>query len=260
MSTYTGRPLANVESDVLFVRWRQGRDQRAREQLVERYMPLARKLSRRYAGREPLDDLLQVASLGLLKAIDRFDPDRGNAFSSLAVPTILGELKRYFRDAGWFVHVPRGLQELALKVQEAERQLSARTGRSPTAQEIAAYLEIPVDDVVEAMTAAAGHHSTSLDAPLDDSEGEAGSLAETFGEEDERYERIEAVATIAGSIGGLSKLERKVLALYFLEEMTQYQIAKAIGVSQMQVSRVLRRATERLRELAAPEQEGNRRR
>ena len=207
--------------------------------LVERFMPLARKLARRYAGRETSDDLIQVASLGLLKAIDRFDPSRGTAFTSLAVPTILGELKRYFRDAGWFAHVPRGVQELALKVQQAERTLSAKSGRSPTAQDIANYLELDVEAV--------------LDAPVGDGDGDSDRLAETFGEEDERYERVEAAATIAGALRGLAKVDRDVLTMYYLEERTQVQVAEQMGVSQMQVSRILRRATRRLQELTASE-------
>jgi RNA polymerase sigma-B factor len=238
---------------VLFVRWRQGRDPRARAELVDRFMPLARKLARRYAGREPFDDLMQVASLGLLKAVDRFDPDRGTAFSSLAVPTILGELKRYFRDTGWFVHVPRGVQEASLKVQEAERELSAKTGQPPTAHQLAQYMELPLEHVIEALYAAGAHHATSIDAPLDDSSENGGTLADTFGSDDERFEQIEAAVTIAGNLRGLTRLERTVLSLYFLEEMTQAQIGKQVGVSQMQVSRILRRATERLRELAGPE-------
>lgn len=254
MSAYIGGPRAQVEADVLFVRWRQGRDQRARAELVDRFMPLARKLARRYAGREPFDDLMQVASLGLIKAIDRFDPDRGNAFSSLAVPTILGELKRYFRDTGWFVHVPRGIQEAALKVQEAGRELSSRTGHSPTAHELAQYMELPLEDVIEALYANAAHHATSIDAPLDDGSDDGGTLADTFGAHDDRFEHIDAALTIAGSLRGLSKLERTVLSLYFLEEMTQAQIGKQVGVSQMQVSRILRRSTDRLRQLAAPEE------
>src|SRR5690348_17191063 len=139
MHAFTDGRLKHVEADVLFVRWQQGRDVCARDELFERFEPLARKLARRYAGREPFDDLLQVASLALLKAIDRFDPDRGTAFSSLAVPTILGELKRYFRDVGWFAHVPRGMQELAARVQQAQRQLSVTSGGAPTAHDLAAY-------------------------------------------------------------------------------------------------------------------------
>jgi RNA polymerase sigma-B factor len=253
MSRHPSGSLTHLEADVLFVRWRQGRDPRARAELVDRFMPLARKLARRYAGREPFDDLMQVASLGLLKAVDRFDPDRGNAFSSLAVPTILGELKRYFRDTGWFVHVPRGVQEAALKVQEAERELSSKTGHPPTTHELALYTELPLEDVIEALYANGAHHATSIDAPLDDSSDDGGTLADTFGVDDDRFEHIEAALTIAGNMRRLTKLERTVLSLYFLEEMTQAQIGKQVGVSQMQVSRILRRATERLREMAAPE-------
>jgi RNA polymerase sigma-B factor len=253
MSSLACSSPTRAEADALFVRWQRDRDPRARDELVQRFMPLARKLAGRYVGREPFDDLLQVASLGLLKAIDRFDPKRGTAFSSLAVPTILGELKRYFRDAGWFAHVPRGMQETALRVQQAERTLTASTGRSPTAQELAGYLELSVEDVVEALCAAAAHHSTSLDVPLDDARGDGATVAERFGEEDTRYERAEAVATIAGGLRGLSNLERDVVLLYFLADRTQVQIARQIGVSQMQVSRILRRATDRLRELTVPE-------
>src|SRR6185312_14771742 len=190
MHAFTDGRLKHVEADVLFVRWQQGRDVCARDELFERFEPLARKLARRYVGREPFDDLLQVASLALVKAIDRFEPDRGTAFSSLAVPTILGELKRYFRDAGWFAHVPRGMKELAMKVQQAERTLSAKTGRSPTAQDIANYLELDVEEVLDALCAIAAHRSVSLDAPIGDADSDR--LAETFGEEDERYERVEA--------------------------------------------------------------------
>jgi RNA polymerase sigma-B factor len=253
MNALTGSRLTHVESDVLFVRWQQGRDVCARDELFERFEPLARKLARRYGGREPFDDLLQVARFALLKAIDRFDPDRGTTFSSLAVPTILGELKRYFRDTGWFVHVPRGAQELALKVQEAERRLSTTSGRSPTAQDLAAYLELPVEDVLDGLYAAEAHHATSIDVPLDDDGEEGATLLETFGAEDERFAHVDDALTIADSLHGLSKLERRVLSMYFLEELTQAQIGQRIDVSQMQVSRILRRATDRLRELTVPE-------
>src|SRR5690348_7613202 len=150
----------------LFARWQDQGDQLAREELVQRFLPLARKLARRYSGaREPFDDLLQVASLGLVKAIDRFDSTRGTAFSSFAVPTILGELKRYFRDLGWAVHVPRGAQELALKVQAAEQAISPRLGRTPTADELALYMEVSVEQVIDGLEAAAAHHATSLEEP-----------------------------------------------------------------------------------------------
>ncbi len=241
---------ARVESRELFVRWQKSGDQRAREELVDRFLPLARNLARRYSGaREPFDDLLQVASLGLVKAIDRFDVDRGAAFSSFAVPTILGELKRYFRDLGWAVHVPRGAQEQALKVQEAQERLTTRTGRPPTVTDLAEYLEIPVEDVLDALETAAAHHSASLDAPREDGDEDSGTLVDVFGQEDQRYELIDQTVTVSVAARALSARERKVLALRFVHDMTQTQIAQEIGVSQMQVSRILRRALSRLREL-----------
>jgi RNA polymerase sigma-B factor len=241
---------SRTDNEQLFIRWQQQRDQRAREELVERFLPLARNLARRYAGaREPFDDLLQVASLGLVKAIDRFVVDRGAAFSSFAVPTILGELKRYFRDLGWSVHVPRGAQEQALKVQEAQERLTSRSGRPPTVNELAEYLELEVEDVLDALETAAAHHSTSLDAPREDRGDESGSLVDVFGEEDGRYELVEETATISVAARELTPRERRVLALRFAGDMTQTQIAQEIGVSQMQVSRILRRALTQLREL-----------
>ncbi len=246
--------IPKTDSGDLFVRWQKHGDQRAREELVERFLPLARKLARRYAGpREPFEDLMQVASLGLVKAVDRFDTQRGTAFSSFAVPTILGELKRYFRDLGWSVHVPRGAQELALKVEEAQQQLTTKTGRPPSVQDLALYLEMSIEDVLEALETASAHHSTSLDAPREDGEEESGSLADAFGEEDERYELIDASVTIATAARQLSARERRVLVLRFVEDLTQTQIADQIGVSQMQVSRILRRALSRLRELTQSE-------
>lgn len=239
-----------TENQDLFARWRESRDPRAREQLVERFLPLARNLARRYAGaREPFDDLLQVASLGLVKAIDRFDPDRGAAFSSFAVPTILGELKRYFRDLGWSVHVPRGAQEQALKVQEAQERLTTRTGRPPSVSELAEYLELSMEDVLDALETAAAHHSASLDAPREDGEEESGTLVDVFGREDPHYELVEDTVTISSAARQLSARERRVLSLRFVKDMTQTQIATEIGVSQMQVSRILRRALSNLREL-----------
>jgi RNA polymerase sigma-B factor len=239
-----------VENRELFVRWQKHGEQRAREELVDRFLPLARNLARRYSGaREPFDDLLQVASLGLVKAIDRFDVDRGAAFSSFAVPTILGELKRYFRDLGWSVHVPRGAQEQALKVQEAQERLTTKTGRPPTVNDLAEYLEIPVEDVLDALETAAAHHSASLDAPREDGDDQSGTLVDVLGDDDRRYELIEETVTVSAAARQLSARERKVLALRFIHDMTQTQIAQEIGVSQMQVSRILRRALNHLREL-----------
>jgi RNA polymerase sigma-B factor len=239
-----------VHSNELFVRWQQERDPRAREELVQRFLPLARKLARRYSGaHEPFDDLLQVASLGLVKAIDRFDTSRGTAFSSFAVPTILGELKRYFRDLGWSVHVPRGAQELALKVEDGRQQLMSRTGRPPTVPEIAEYLELSIEEVLEALETAGAHHTASLDSPREDGEEDSGTLADAFGQIDERFELVDAKVTIAAAAKHLGARERRVLVLRFVEDLTQSQIAEMIGVSQMQVSRILRRALEQLRDL-----------
>ena len=242
--------IAKTDSEELFVRWQKQRDERAREELVGRFLPLARNLARRYAGaREPFEDLMQVASLGLVKAVDRFDVARGVAFSSFAVPTILGELKRYFRDLGWSAHVPRGAQEQALKVEEAQQKLTSRSGRPPSVQQLAEYLEISIEDVLDALETANAHHSASLDAPRDDGEGESGTLADAFGQDDGRFELVEASVTISAAAKQLSARERRVLALRFISDMTQTQIASEIGVSQMQVSRILRRALGRLREL-----------
>ena len=244
-----------VEAAELFARWQRQGDSRAREELVDRFLPLARKLARRYSGaREPFDDLMQVASLGLVKAIDRFDPERGTAFSSFAVPTILGELKRYFRDLGWAVHVPRGAQEQALKVEEAQQQLTARTGRPPSVPDLAEYLELSIEEVLDALETASAHHCVSLDTPREDSEGESGTLADAFGEHDPRFEFVEASVSIAAAARHLSPRERRVLELRFVQDLTQTQIAELIGVSQMQVSRILRRALVQLRELTEVEQ------
>jgi RNA polymerase sigma-B factor len=241
---------ARVENRELFIRWRKFDEQAAREELVQRFLPLARNLARRYAGaREPFDDLLQVASLGLVKAIDRFDIDRGAAFSSFAVPTILGELKRYFRDLGWSVHVPRGAQEQALKVQEAQERLTTRTGRPPSVNELAEYLELSIEDVLDALETSAAHHSASLDAPHEDGDEESGSLVDILGKVDRRYDIVDETVTISAAARQLSVRERKVLALRFVHDLTQTQIAEQIGVSQMQVSRILRRALSQLREL-----------
>jgi RNA polymerase sigma-B factor len=248
----TETALGRVATEELFVRWHRHEDRRAREELVQRFLPLARKLARRYNGaREPFDDLMQVASLGLVKAVDRYDMGRGTAFSSFAVPTILGELKRYFRDLGWAVHVPRGAQELAVKVEDAQQKLSSHTGRAPTVQELSEYLEIDIADVLDAIETARAHHATSLDAPHDDGDGESGSVVESFGQDDHDLALADDRLTVGAAARHLSKREREVLRLRFVEDLTQTQIAERIGVSQMQVSRILRRAITRLGELTS---------
>jgi len=245
-----------IHSNELFVRWQEERDPRAREELVQRFLPLARKLARRYSGaHEPFDDLLQVASLGLVKAIDRFDTSRGTAFSSFAVPTILGELKRYFRDLGWSVHVPRGAQELALKVEDGRQQLMSRNGRPPSVPELAEYLELSIEEVLEALETAGAHHTASLDSPREDGDEDSGTLADAFGQIDERFELVDAKVTIAAAAKHLGARERRVILLRFVEDLTQSQIASMIGVSQMQVSRILGRALEQLRQLTESEEQ-----
>ncbi len=247
----TQDPASRADTRRLFERWQRDRDPRAREELVARFLPLARKLARRYSGaREPFDDLLQVASLGLVKAIDRYDADRGTAFSSFAVPTVLGELKRYFRDLGWAVHVPRGAQELAVKVEEVNHRLTARDGRAPSVQTLAQYMELPVEDVLDALETARAHHAASLDAPHDDGEGDSGSLVESFGRLDPRLDNADDRLTVSDAARRLPEREREVLSLRFVEDLTQSEIAARVGVSQMQVSRILRRSIVRLRELA----------
>jgi RNA polymerase sigma-B factor len=242
--------LSNVGNETLFVRWQQGGDRQARDELVQRFLPLARKLARRYSGaREPFDDLLQVASLGLVKAIDRFDLTRGTAFSSFAVPTILGELKRYFRDLGWAVHVPRGAQERAVKVEEAQQTLSSRLNRAPTIPELAQYLEFDIEDVLDALETSRAHHASSLDAPYDDGEGESGTRVESFGDHDPSLLSADDRVTLTTAAQQLPQREREVLALRFVHDLTQTQIADQIGVSQMQVSRILRRAVAHLTEI-----------
>jgi RNA polymerase sigma-B factor len=254
LGSAAGSALGRVEPRELFARWQQDRDQAARDELVNRFLPLARKLARRYTGaHEPFEDLLQVASYGLLKALDRFDLDRGNAFSSFAVPTIVGELKRYFRDLGWSAHVPRGAQELALKVQHAQEKLTTKTGRSPSVAELAQYLELSIEDVLEGLEAAAAHHSASLDVPHDDGDDQSGALIDAIGQQDAGFQLVEDRTTVATAMLTLPKRERQVLQLRFFEDRTQSEIASRIGVSQMQISRILRRAITTLNELTQPE-------
>jgi RNA polymerase sigma-B factor len=246
----------DVDLEALFRRWQRDRDVMARDALVTRFLPLARSLARRYdRSSEPFEDLVQVASLGLLKALDRFDASRGHAFASFAVPTILGELKRYFRDSGWAVHVPRGPQERALKVEQARQQLTADRGRPPSVYELAEYLELDTEDVLAALAAAQAYDALSLDAPRPSQEGGDGtSYGEHFGTEEAGYALAEANVMLDGAVKHLPERERIVLHLRFAEDLTQTEIAERIGVSQMQVSRLLRRSLEQLRILTRAEE------
>jgi RNA polymerase sigma-B factor len=251
--TTTDRPkrVANRERTrkdcQLFERYLRDGDARAREQLVERFLPLARQLARRYQrAEEPLDDLVQVASLGLVKAIDRFDPERNIAFSSYAVPTILGELKRHFRDRTWAVRVPRDLQELALKVDRIVTTLSEELLRAPTVPEIAERSGVGEEAILEALEARGARSATSFDAPRG-GDDDAATLADTVGTRESGFGAAEDRATLSHLMRAISKREREVLRLRFEEDMTQAEIGEIIGVSQMQVSRLIRQAVERLR-------------
>src|SRR5207248_1682709 len=230
-----------------------------RETLIERFLPLARSLARRYIrSSESADDLVQVASLALVKAVDRFDPDRDVAFSTFAVPTILGELKRHFRDTAWAVHMPRSLSEGALRVEKAERQLANATGRTPSVADIAEAMGEDLEWVVNVLDASRAHDALSLDAKVDTPDGDGETLAGTLGGDDERFDYIEERDAVAGSLDQLSERERTVLELRFGGELTQSQIAERIGVSQMQVSRILRRTLDRLRTLSGAELDSGR--
>lgn len=248
-----GRPVAvaTVGSDQLFNWWFHRGDVRARDALIERFLPLARKLARRYAGAsEPYDDLVQVASLGLVKAVERFDPTRGFQFTSFAVPTIVGELKRYFRDTAWALHVDRSAQERARRITEARREVSSRHGRSPTVIELAEYLECSEEEVLEGLQTAEAYDTVSLDAPRG-SGTEAERRLDTLGDEDDRLELIDGKATVFAAAQHLPERDRTILYLRYGEDLTQAEIAEVVGVSQMQVSRLLRKSLRRLQELTA---------
>ena len=222
-------------------------DAGAREALIERYMPLARSLALRYRrASEPLDDLVQVASVGLVKAVDRWDPDRGLAFSSYAVPTILGELRRYFRDATWDVRPARDLQELCLSVEEAREALWGELGRSPTVADIADRLERSPEEVVEALQATEGRSVRSLDAPVHEEEGASARAGDLLGTDDPEFERVDAGVTIEKMTGILDERAREILRLRFQEDLLQSEIAERVGCSQMHVSRIIRSSLERL--------------
>jgi RNA polymerase sigma-B factor len=241
---------AVTESGELFQRWHKHGDRGARDELIERFLPLARKLARRYIpSSEPYDDLVQVASLGLVKAVERFDPDRGFAFTSFAVPTIVGELKRYFRDSGWALHVDRSAQELARKINDAEHRISATTGRSPTVSELAQYLELSEEEVLDGLQTAEAYDALSLDAPLQGDDDGTTSRLDAIGDEDERLLLVDDHATVFAAARHLPRREREILFLRFGEDLTQTEIAERVGVSQMQVSRLLRRSLRRLQEL-----------
>jgi RNA polymerase sigma-B factor len=229
---------------MLLKRYHEQADAAARDQLAEEMLPLARALAGRYAGRgEPLDDLVQVACIGIMKAIDGFDLSREVRFSSYATPTVLGEIKRHFRDRTWALHVPRGTQELQLKVAKARDELTNELGRSPTVEELGEKVQANLEDVLDALQSAQAHRTRSFDEPA----GEDSTLAESLGSADPELGRAEIRVLLDDAFDILSERDREILRLRFEEDMTQTEISERIGVSQMQVSRLIRQALARLR-------------
>jgi RNA polymerase sigma-B factor len=232
--------------DALLVAYHRNGDLEAREQALVELMPLVRALATRYAGRgEPLEDLVQVGSIGLIKAVDRFDVDRGVDFASYAVPTIVGEIRRHFRDKAWAMHVPRRLKELSVRLSRVLDQLTTELGRSPTIAELANAVGVEEEDVVDALDSMNAYSTRSLQAPFDDSSDD--NLSEKLGTAESGYEEVEDGALVAAGLDALDERERHIVELRFFREMTQSQIASEIGISQMHVSRLLRRALATMR-------------
>lgn len=238
----------------LFRRYKEDGDMEAREQLVMSHLNLVRFLANKFKNRgEPLDDLVQVGYLGLLKAIDRFDPDRGLEFTTYATPTILGEIKRHFRDKGWSVRVPRRLQELSAKVNQATDTLTTQFQRSPTIQEIADYLDASVDEVLEAMESSSAYSSVPLEGTGSSENDDAPSVIDRYGSEDNELAFIDDRLVIEEALKGFSPREREVIELRFLKGMTQIEIAEQLGISQVQVSRLLRRTLKKIQDKIDPD-------
>jgi len=219
-----------------------------RDQLVTGHLPLAEHIATRFSHRGvPREDLVQVATVGLINAVDRFEPDRGSDFLSFAVPTIMGEVRRHFRDASWSMRVPRRLKELNLAISAASGELAQRLGRAPTPSEIAQHLDLSQEDVYEGLEAGNAYHSVSLDEALS-ADSDSDPLADTLGEEDAALEGVENHESLRPMIEQLPERERQILTLRFFMNMTQTQIAERVGISQMHVSRLLARTLQRLRE------------
>lgn len=235
---------AAAEAELLHRYHRLG-DHGARQELVERMVPLVRHIARRYADRgEPLDDLVQVGCVGLINSIDRFDPDRGVRLSTFAAPTIAGEIKRHFRDRAWSVRIPRDLQELSAKLSKATERLATELGRSPSIAELAKAVERTEEDVLEALQGAQSYSAASLDEPL----GEDRTALDVLGGEDEGYDQADRRLMVLDGLGALAEREREIVRLRFFEGLTQREIADRVGVSQMHVSRLLRRSLAEMRE------------
>src|SRR4051794_21442900 len=234
----------------LLPRYQRHHDISAREELVRRMMPLVRRVATSYGTRSHGDDLEQVAALGLVKAIDRYDPAYGVPLRTYAIPTMFGEVRRYLRDHAWSLRVPRPLQERVLEITKATERLSARVGRAPTPQELADELDYTLEEILEGLQAGSAYSATSLETPTGSPDDPDRTLADIIGYEDERFHRAEQVAALRSLRDVLDDRDRRVLYLRFVEDLTQTEIAKRIGVSQMQVSRLIRKALARLSERA----------
>jgi RNA polymerase sigma-B factor len=238
--------VMDTDVNALLVAFHRDGDEAAREQVLVELMPLVRALASRYAGRgEPLEDLVQVGSIGLIKAVDRFDIDRGADFASYAVPTIVGEIRRHFRDKAWAMHVPRRLKELSLRLSRTLDQLTTELGRSPTITELAAAAGVEEEEAIDALDSMNAYSTRSLHAPFDDLSDD--SLAEKLGADEPGYAEVEDGTIVAAGLDALDERERQIVELRFFHELTQSQIAAEIGISQMHVSRLLRRALATMR-------------
>jgi RNA polymerase sigma-B factor len=248
--------MPNLDDKLLLRRYHEEGDLAARDQLIEQYMSLVRSLARRYAYRgEQLDDLVQIGAIGLIKAIDRFDLERGVELTTYATPNIIGEIKRHFRDKGWSVRVPRGLQELSVQLSRLVENLTVQLGRSPTIAEIAKEAGVEEEQVLEALESGRAYSSVSLSAGgIGDEDGDLDPL-ETIGTEEHEYQVSEDRAVLEPGFKVLDDRERRILHLRFFEGLTQSQIAQQIGISQMHVSRLIRRALEKIRDEIAAEED-----
>lgn len=238
----------------LFRRFKEEGDMDAREKLVMSHLNLVCFIANKFKNRgEPIDDLIQVGYLGLLKAIDRFDPSRGLEFTTFATPTIMGEIKRHFRDKGWSVRVPRRLQELSAKVNQATDTLTSQLQRSPTIAEIADYLDATVDEVLEAMESSSAYSSVSLEAPSGADDDDTPSVIDRYATEDSDLAFTDDRIIIEEALASFSPRERDVIEMRFLKGMTQIEIAEKLGISQVQVSRLLRRTLKKIQDKIDPE-------
>ena len=243
----TSRRMTADEERELLRRWRVDGDEQARALLVQRLLPFVRRIAQGFAGRgEPLDDLVQVGAIGLINAIDRFDMENGGRLTTFAAPNISGEIKRHFRDRGWAVRVPRSLQELHAKIRSATKRMSDDLGRSPTVMELAAALEATEEEILEAMDAGRNFRTASLDEPASDDDQHP--PATTIGTVDPGFENAEHRAVVQQGLRALDEREQRIMQLRYGGDLAQHEIAREIGISQMQVSRLLRRSVEDMRE------------